>query len=116
MCSEKFTLEGEQLTRLEKLIESESQEALEEDEALKVNKEDVEPISDDKEAEESEDFQSNIKLEAPCQAESILAETQPSIHNQPYDVEGDEVVEEEVVKEDGTDLLPPPITQLSGRG
>jgi hypothetical protein len=56
MCSEKFTLEGEQLTRLEKLIESESQETLEEDEALKANKEDIEPISDDEEAEESEDF------------------------------------------------------------
>jgi hypothetical protein len=86
MCSEKFTLEGEQLTRLEKPIESESQEALEEDEALKVNEEDAEPISDDEEAEESEDFQSNIELEAPCQAESILAETQPSMQNQPYDV------------------------------
>jgi hypothetical protein len=57
-----------------------------------------------------------IKLKAPCQAESILAETQPLMHNQPYDVEGDEVVEEEVVKEDGADLLPPPITQLGGRG
>jgi hypothetical protein len=116
MCSEKFTLEGEQLTRLEKPIESESQEALEEDEALKANEEDAEPISDDEEAEESEDFQSNIELEAPCQAESILAETQPSMHNQPYDVEGDVVVEEEVVEEDGADLLPPPITQLGGRG
>jgi hypothetical protein len=70
MRLEKFTLEGEQLTRLEKPIESESQEALEEDEALKANEEDAEPISDDEEAEESEDFQSNIELEAPCQAES----------------------------------------------
>jgi hypothetical protein len=35
ICLEKFTLEGEQLTQLEKLIESESQEALEEDKALK---------------------------------------------------------------------------------
>jgi hypothetical protein len=38
------------------------------------------------------------------------------MHNQPYDVEGDEVAEEEVVKEDGADLLPPPITQLGSRG
>jgi hypothetical protein len=37
---------------------------LEQDEALKVKEEDVEPISDDEEVEESEDMEGNIELEA----------------------------------------------------
>jgi hypothetical protein len=67
MCSEKLTLEGEQITRLEKPMESESQEALEDYEALKANKVDAEPISDDEEVEESEEVEGNISLEAPYQ-------------------------------------------------
>lgn len=61
---EKFTLERQQLTRIEKPIESESQEALKEDKALKVNIEDTTPISDNKEVEESEDIEGNIESEA----------------------------------------------------
>jgi hypothetical protein len=38
-------------------MESEGPEELEEGEALKANEEDAEPISDDEEVEESEDFQ-----------------------------------------------------------
>ncbi|KAJ5268071.1 hypothetical protein N7524_006111 [Penicillium chrysogenum] len=57
MCSEKLTLEGQQLIRLEKPLESESQEALEEDEALKAIEEDAEPISDNEEIEESENLE-----------------------------------------------------------
>ena len=118
MCSEKFTLEGQQLTRLEKPMESESQEALEEDEALKANDEDAAPISDDEEVEESEDVEGNIEPEASYQAEGMLAETdQPSMHNQTFDVEGDEeeMEEGEVDEDDEADLLPPPITQLGER-
>ena len=82
MCLEKFTLEGQQLTRLEKLIESESQEALKEDKALRANKEDATPISDDEEVEETKDVESNIEPEALYQAEGILAGTQqPSMYN-----------------------------------
>lgn len=110
MCSEKFTLEGQQLTRMEKPMESESQEALEEDEALKANAEDAAPISDDEEVEESEEFEGNIQSEAIYQVEGMLAETdRPSMHSQTYDVEGEE---EEVDEDDEADLLPPPITQL----
>ena len=64
MCSEKFTLEGQQLTLLEKPMEGESQEALEEDEALRANEEDATPISDDNKVEETEDVESNIEPEA----------------------------------------------------
>ena len=108
MCSEKFTLEGQQLTRLEKEMESESQEALEEDEAPRANEE----------VEETEDVEGNIEPEALYQAEGILAVTQqPSMHNQTYDVEGneEEMEEREVDEDDETDLLPPPITQLGDR-
>jgi hypothetical protein len=54
MCSEKLTLEGQQLIRLEKPVESDSQEAVEEDEALRAIEEDAAPISEDEEIEESE--------------------------------------------------------------
>ena len=64
ICSEKFTLEGEQLARLEKPMESEGQEALEEHEALKANEEDAEPISDEEEVEESEDIEGNSEIKA----------------------------------------------------
>lgn len=91
MCSEKFTLEGEQLTRLEKPMESESQKALEEDEALRTNEEDAEPISDDEEIEESEDLEGNTELDLSYQVESIPEEDdQLSMHSQTYDVEEDE--------------------------
>ena len=110
MCSEKFTLEGQQLTHMEKPMESESQEALEEDEALKANAEDAAPISDDEEVEESEDTEGNIESGATYQVEGMLAETdRPLMHSQTYDVEGEE---EEVDEDDEADLLPPPITQL----
>jgi hypothetical protein len=51
MCSEKFTLKSQQLSGMEKPMESESQETLGEDEALKANEEDIAPISDDEKAE-----------------------------------------------------------------
>ncbi|KAJ6139210.1 hypothetical protein N7471_005696 [Penicillium samsonianum] len=60
MGSEKFTLEGQQLSRMEKPMESESQEALEEDKAPILHEEDAAPISDDKEVEASEDLEGNI--------------------------------------------------------
>ncbi|KAJ5810985.1 hypothetical protein N7447_010501 [Penicillium robsamsonii] len=74
MCREKFTLEGQQSSLMEKPMESKSQEALEEDEALKANKEDVAPISDDEEVEESEDIDGNIVAEETNQVEGMLAE------------------------------------------
>jgi hypothetical protein len=63
MCSEKPTPGGQQLSCMEKPMESESQKALEEDEALKANEEDVAPISDDEEVEESEDIDGNFAAE-----------------------------------------------------
>jgi hypothetical protein len=63
ICLEKLTLEGKQLIRLEKPLENDSQEVLEEDEALKAIEEDTEPISDDEEIEESENFESNCEPE-----------------------------------------------------
>lgn len=118
MCSEKLTLDGQQLTRLEKPMESEKQEAVEEDEALKAIEEDAEPISDEEEIEESEDFEGSFELEEPYQEECTLAETdRSSMHSQSYDVEQmeEDSVEEEGVEYDEADLLPPPITQLGDR-
>ncbi|KAJ5108250.1 hypothetical protein N7456_004925 [Penicillium angulare] len=57
-----LTLEEEQLTRLEKPIEGESQEALEDNEALKAIEEDAEPISEDEEFDESDDFEEDSDL------------------------------------------------------
>lgn len=61
MCSEKFNLEGEEVNS-PGIADGERE--LEQDEALKVKEEDVEPISDDEEVEESEDMEGNIELEA----------------------------------------------------
>jgi hypothetical protein len=118
MCSEKFTLEGEQLARLEKSTEIEGQETIEEDEALKGNEEDAEPISDEEEVEESEDIEGNLEIEASYQVESILVEAdRPSTYNQTNHEDGDvnEVEEGEVIEVDEADLLPPPIIQLGDR-
>ena len=117
MCSEKFTLEGQQLIRLEKPMESESQEALEEDEALRANEEDAAPISDDEEAEETEDVESNIEPEAIYHAEGMLAGRRQAFNVQP-DVRCGrrrKEMEVEVDEDDEADLLPPPITQLGDR-
>lgn len=114
MCSEKLTLEGQQLTRLEKPMESENQEALEEDEALRVNEEDAEPISDDEEIEEIEYF--DTELEEPCRPELLTGTDRSSMHSQTYDMERQESMEEDdSVEGDEADLLPPPIIQLSER-
>lgn len=98
-------------------MESEGQEALEEDEALKANEEDVALISDDEEFEESEDAEANIAAEVTYHAEVMLVEPdRPSTHNQTYDVEGEEEeVEVEEDEDDEANLLPPPITQLGDR-
>lgn len=63
MCSERLTLEGERLARLEKPTENEGQEELEEDEALQASDIVAEPISDDEEVEYGEDFERNFELE-----------------------------------------------------
>ncbi|KAJ9481692.1 hypothetical protein VN97_g11774 [Penicillium thymicola] len=98
-------------------MEGESQEALEEDEALKANEEDVAPISDDEEVEESEDIDGNIAAEETNQVEGMLAEAdRPSTHNLVYDVAGEENgVELEEDEDDEEHLLPPPIMQLGDR-
>ncbi|KAJ9480699.1 hypothetical protein VN97_g12837 [Penicillium thymicola] len=124
MCSEKFTLESQQLSGMEKPIESESQEALEEDEALKANEEDIPPISDDEEVDEIEDVGGNMETAETYHVEYMPAEAdRPSTHNLVYNVAGEEkgveVEEDEVEDEDEDDeehLLPPPIMQLGDRG
>ena len=91
MCSEKFTLQGQQLSRIEMLMESETQEALEEDEALKANEEDAAPISDDEEAEEIEAVEGSVEAEATYQEETMLSEIDRlSTHNQTWDVKVEE--------------------------
>lgn len=117
MCSEKLTLEGQQLIRLEKPLESESQEALEEDEALKAIEEDAEPISDNEEIEESENLEGNSEPEETYQVECTVVETgRSSIHRHIHEPEQqEESMEEDVVDYDEADLLPPPIMQLSDR-
>lgn len=54
------------MIRLEKPLESDSQEAVKEDKALRVIKEDVAPISEDEEIEESENLQGIFEPEEPC--------------------------------------------------
>lgn len=110
MCSEKFTLEGQQLICLEKPLESDSQEAAEEDEALRAIEEDAAPISEDEDIEESENLEGIFESEEPCQVECTLGETnRTSMHSPPPDL-GEE---EESMDDDESDLLPPQITQLS---
>ncbi|KAJ9211279.1 hypothetical protein DTO166G4_7112 [Paecilomyces variotii] len=99
-------------------MESESQEELEEGEALKANEEDAEPISDDEEVEESEDLERNLEPEGSHQVETILVEgDQFLMHSPTNNVEEDEEQDEEgeEAPEDETDLLPTPITQLGDR-
>ncbi|KAJ5848259.1 HAT dimerization [Penicillium solitum] len=54
---------------------SNHQEALEEDEALKAIEEDTEPISDNKEIEESENLEGNSKPEETYQVQCTVVET-----------------------------------------
>lgn len=98
-------------------MESDSQEALEEDEALKAIEEDAEPISDDEEIEESENFEGNSEPEEAYQVECTVVETgRSSMHRQTDEPEQEEEsMEEDVVDYDEADLLPPPITQLGDR-
>lgn len=114
MCSERPTLEGQQLIRLEKPLESDSQEALEEDEALKAIEEDAEPISDDEEVEESENFEGNSESEDAYQVECTVVEIgRSSMHRQTHEPEQEEEsMEEDVVDYDEADFL---ITQLGDR-
>lgn len=78
MCSEKLTLDGQQLTHLGEPLETENQKAIEDD---------AEPIRDEEEIKESEDFEGNFELEGPYQAECTLAETdRSSMPSQSYDV------------------------------
>ncbi|KAJ5955242.1 hypothetical protein N7501_009521 [Penicillium viridicatum] len=80
--------------------------ALKEDKALKAIEEDAEPISDNKEIEESENLE-----------EYTVVETgRSSIHRHIHEPkQEEESVEEDVVDYDEADLLPPPIIQLSDR-
>jgi hypothetical protein len=117
MCSEKFTLESHQLSGMEKPMENESQEALEEDEPLKANEEDLAPISDDEEAEQSEDVDENIATNEIYHVEGMLVEAdRPSTHNLVCDVAGEEKeMEVEEDEDDEENLLQPPIMQLGDR-
>lgn len=79
-------------------MESEGQEALEEDEALKTDEEDVALISDDEEFEESQVVEGNIAAKVKYQADVMLPESdRPSTHNKTYDLDGEEEEEEEEV-------------------
>ncbi|KAJ5975339.1 hypothetical protein N7481_009046 [Penicillium waksmanii] len=59
ICSERLTLEGQQLICLEKPLESD----IEEDKALRAIEEDTAPISEDKEIKESENLEGIFELE-----------------------------------------------------
>ena len=71
MCSEEFTLQGYNLTRLKKTMESENQEALEKDEALKANEENAELITNEEKAKESKAAKGNAEFKASNKVESI---------------------------------------------
>ncbi|KAJ5956835.1 hypothetical protein N7501_011114 [Penicillium viridicatum] len=104
--SEKLILEGQQLIQ-----------ALKEDKALKAIEEDTEPISDNKEIEESENLEGNSEPEETYQVECTVVETgRSSIHRYIHEPkQEEESIEEDVVDYDEADLLPPPIIQLSDR-
>lgn len=117
MCSEKLTLEGQQLIRLEKPLESDSQEALEEDEALKAIEEDAQLISDDEEIEVSENFEGDSEPEEAYQVECTVIETgRSSMYRQTHEPEQEEEsMEEDVVDYDEAVSLPLPIAQFGDR-
>jgi hypothetical protein len=112
-CSEKFTLETERLSYLEKpLMESIDQETLEEEEAIKTSEEDFDPISDDEEDAVEQSSTVLVSSEGATQ-ECMMSDVSP-IHDrdEQEDEEGDQENEEEAA-DDG--LLPPPIQQLGDR-
>lgn len=107
MCSEKFNLDSQQLSSLEKSPIESSQETLEEKEALNAIDEDFDPISDDEEitCEAIEDHA--VAGEGADQFGIVVTESSPvNDHEQ-------EVSEEE--HDDEGPLLPPPFTQFNDR-
>lgn len=85
-------------------------------EALKVIKENAEPISDNEEIEESENLEGNTEPHDTYQAECTAVETgRSAIHRLIHESEQEEIMEEDVVDYDEADLFPPPIMQLDDR-
>lgn len=108
MCSEKFTLDSQQLSSLEKSpIESSSQETLEEKEALEAHDEDFDPISDDEEITHEANEDHDVAVEEADRPDIMVTEASP-VNDHEQDV-GDEE------NDDEGPLLPPPFTQLNDR-
>jgi TATA-binding protein-associated factor Taf7 len=121
-CSEKFNLDIETLSCLEKSsIEDVDQETLEEEEAIKTSEEEFNPISDDEEGA-IEENSPVLSAGDGTSRECMMSDVSPThdIHEQ-EDEEDDEENEEneqnEQNEEEATEdeLLPPPIQQLRDR-
>jgi archaellin len=115
-CSEKFNLDTETLSCLEKASsENVDQETLEEEEAIKTSEEEFDPISDDEDGA-IEENSPVLSAGDGKNLECMMSDVSPmhDIHEQ-EDEEDDE--DNEQNEEDATDdeLLPPPIQQLRDR-
>ncbi|GFF59776.1 hypothetical protein IFM51744_10044 [Aspergillus udagawae] len=112
-CSEKFTLETERLSYLEKpLMESIDQETLEEEEVIKTSEEDFDPISDDEE-DAIEQCSTVLASSEGATQECMMSDVSPMHDCDEQEDEEEYEENEEEAADDG--LLPPPIQQLSDR-
>jgi hypothetical protein len=109
MCSQKFTLDNQQLSRLEKLPpEGDIQASHEEEYALKVTEDEFDPISDFEEDEETNVDENSVQgmdtdEEVETEVEVSRADRPPTCVSEELDENGE------------MSLLPPPIVQLRDR-
>ncbi|KAF4219054.1 hypothetical protein CNMCM5878_003909 [Aspergillus fumigatiaffinis] len=110
MCSQKFTLDNQQLSRLEKLPpEGDIQVSREEEYALKATEDEFDPISDFEEDEETNVDENSVQ--GMDTDEEVETEVEVSRVDRPPTC-----VSEELEENGGeTSLLPPPIVQLRDR-
>lgn len=112
MCSDKFTLEGQQLYSLEKMASRrEDQDVFEEDEATKDTEDDIAPISDAEEDDLIDDTEAGLAVEGTDGGDKKGPE-EVAHNDEPQDATMTDRAEDE---DDDEDLLPPPVTRLGER-
>jgi hypothetical protein len=110
MCSQKFTLDNQQLSRLEKLPpEGDIQVSREEEYALKATEDEFDPISDFEEDEETNVGENSVQgmdtdEEVETEVEVSRVDRPPTCVSEELEENGGEM-----------SLLPPPIVQLRDR-
>lgn len=113
MCSEKFTLEGQQSSLLgHRMAEGEDQENLEENEANKETEDENAPISDIDESDLVEDTDTCLTVQSALGFESTASQELPS-QDRLQDATMTAIDPEQ--ESDDEDSLPPPVTSLGER-